>query len=140
MTTVRHFFRLIGLMLVLALFTGGYAFAQPSFGTVGLKVVPTERGHLIVLGLVPDSPADNVGLEPGDLIVQVDGFALAGSDFEKVVREYLWGAPGTEVRLVFMRPGEKGKRIVKIQRAVRRSEEAGDSPPGVRLIVPPGKE
>ena len=128
------------ILLALVLLTVGHAFAQATFGTVGLKVVPTERGHLVVLGLVPDSPADNVGLEPGDLIVQVDDFALAGSDFEEVVGEYLWGAPGTEVRLIFMRPGEKGKRIVKIQRAHRRTDEAGESPPGVRLIVPPAKE
>ncbi len=137
--TKRTLFPAILFVLSIIL-TGCDARAEDAFGTVGLKVVPTERGHLVVLGIVPGLPAENVGLEPGDLIVQVDDYALEGSAFEDVIKNYLWGAPGTEVRLVFMRPGQRGKRIVKIQRAPLPAGALDNAPPGVRLIVPPAAE
>ena len=41
------------------------------FGGIGAKVVPTVTGELIVLGVLPESPAALSGLRPGDMIVEV---------------------------------------------------------------------
>ncbi len=87
------------------------------FGGVGLQVVPTINGDLVVLNVLEDSPAAAKGLLPGDLIFQVDDFTLLGSDFGKVVSEYLWGPVGSSVELFYRRPGVAGVSKVVVQRS-----------------------
>lgn len=108
---------------------------EKPFGGVGLQVVPTVRGELVVLLVVPGSPASMAGLEPGDLIVQVDDFPLAGSDFTEVVSRYLWGEPGTSVTLRYLRPGVEGRKTVNLRR-VPIEPDAGKKTPGVELMLP----
>lgn len=109
----------------------------PRYGGVGLQVVPTSRGDLVVLGVVAGSPALEAGLRPGDLIVRVDDFPLAGSDFNAVASKYLWGRVGTKVILHYLRPGVSGARMVTLRRAVLERHPA--APPGVRMLTPPGQ-
>ena len=87
------------------------------FGGIGLQVVPTVDGDLVVLNVVPDAPAAEKGMLPGDMIFQVNDFPLKGSDFGKVVAEHLWGPVGVQVELVYRRPGVAGERRVTITRA-----------------------
>lgn len=86
-------------------------------GSVGLQVVPTVTGELVVLQIPPGTPAAASGMKPGDLIVQIDGFPLVGSDFAKVVAQHLWGAEGSQVVVHFLRPGEAGRKSVTLRRA-----------------------
>jgi C-terminal processing protease CtpA/Prc len=86
-------------------------------GTVGLQVVPTATGELAVLQVPPGTPAAAAAMKPGDLIVQIDDFPLAGSDFAEVVSQRLWGAQGTQVVIHFLRPGEAGRKAVTLRRA-----------------------
>jgi C-terminal processing protease CtpA/Prc len=119
----------------LVVFWAGIGGAQEKvFGGVGLQVVPTSRGDLVVLKVVEGSPAETGGLRPGDLIVQVDGFVLEGSDFTDVVSRYLWGEVGGSVTLKYLRPGEKGLHSVLLRRAPLNLDVA--QPPGVRMLVP----
>jgi carboxyl-terminal processing protease len=119
----------------LVVFWTGIGGAQEKvFGGVGLQVVPTSRGDLVVLKVVEGSPAETGGLRPGDLIVQVDGFALEGSDFTDVVSCYLWGEVGGSVTLKYLRPGEKGLHLVLLHRAPLNLDVT--QPPGVRMLVP----
>lgn len=90
---------------------------ETAFGGIGLQVVPTVDGDLVVLNVVKDAPAAEKGLLPGDMIFQVNGFLLKGSDFGKVVSQYLWGPVGASVELVYRRPGVAGERRVTITRA-----------------------
>jgi len=108
--------------------------AEKPFGGVGLQVVPTIKGELVVLNVIQGSPAAEGGLLPGDLIVRVDDFPLEGSDFTDVVSRYLWGEAGTEVTLTYLRPGEKGVHSATLRRAPLSSEV--DRPPGVRMLTP----
>ena len=62
-------------------------------------------------------PAANKGLQPGDLIFQVDDFPLQGSDFGRVVSEYLWGPVGSTVELFYRRPGVAGVSRATLQRS-----------------------
>ena len=87
-----------------------------AFGGIGLQVVPTVDGDLVVLNVLPDAPAAKQGILPGDMIFQVNGFLLKGSDFGKVVTEHLWGPVGATVELVYRRPGVAGEKRVSLER------------------------
>lgn len=104
------------------------------FGGIGAQVVPTVTGELVVLGVLPESPAARGGLQPGDMIVEVDGFALRGSDFHKVVMGKLWGEAGTEVQLRYLRPGKLWRQQVKLKRVVL--QPGSETLPGVQLLKP----
>lgn len=86
------------------------------FGGVGLQVVPTITGELVVLQVLEDAPAARQGLKPGDLIHRVDNVPLKGSDFGKIIAEHLWGPVGSNVELHYLRPGVAGVRRVTLQR------------------------
>ena len=94
------------------------AFAEEKqFGGVGLQVVPTINGDLVVLNVLENAPAAEKGLKPGDLIFQVDDFPLQGSDFGRVVSEHLWGQVDSSVELFYRRPGVVGVNRVILQRS-----------------------
>lgn len=90
---------------------------EEQFGGVGLQVVPTITGHLVVLNVIKDAPAEKAGVLPGDLIFQVNSFPLQGSDFGKVVSEHLWGPVGSPVELFYRRPGVVGVSRVVVTRS-----------------------
>jgi len=89
---------------------------EPVAAGVGLQVVPTERGEVVVLAVLNESPADRAGLKPGDLILQVDGQRLLGTDFEAVTTNLLRGKVGTSVDLTYQRPGVYGTFTVSLER------------------------
>jgi len=104
------------------------------FAGIGVQVVPTARGELVVLRVLDSSPARAATLLPGDLIIEVDGFALAGSDFAEVVPKRLWGAPGSSVNLTYKRPGEAGVQSVTLRRVPL--QPAAAQTPAVRMLTP----
>jgi len=125
----------LGVLLAVWLLVGvATAAAEKPFGSVGLQVVPTVNGELVVLGVVAGAPAAAAGLQPGDLIVQVDDFALAGSEFTEVVSRHLWGPVGSSVTIVYLRPGEAGRQTLKLRRAALKQEV--EAPPGVKMLKP----
>ncbi|WP_305046282.1 S41 family peptidase [Geoalkalibacter sp.] len=105
---------------------------------VGLQVVPTVLGELVVLAVVENSPAATAGIAPGDLIVAVDGQTLRGKDFAEVVTQYLWGPAGSSTVLTLKRPGRAGQEQKKIDRVVLKGA-AGKKLPGVEMLVPESK-
>jgi len=126
----------LGLLLVVFVLLAGLSSspaAEKPFGSVGLQVVPTVKGELVVLGIVAGAPAAAAGLQPGDLIVQVDDFALAGSDFSEVASRYLWGPVGSSVTIVYLRPGEEGRHSQTLNRAALKP---APPPPGVKMLTP----
>lgn len=106
----------IPLLLLLVPQLGAEAPTKSNYGGVGLHVVPTAEGQLVVLQVITGAPADRGGIKPGDLIVQVDDFPLQGSDFARVVSDYLWGPRGTSLLLTFLRPGVVGRQQVVLTR------------------------
>lgn len=114
----RLYALLLGALLLLTTTQSTTALAaEQQFGSVGLQVVPTIRGELVVLNVLAGAPAEKQGLLPGDLIFQVDGFALRGSEFGRVVSEYLWGPVGSNVEISYRRPGLPGEHRLVLQRA-----------------------
>jgi len=108
---------LFGILLVSAFLPTLLLADDVQFGGVGLQVVPTINGDLVVLNVLENAPAAEKGLLPGDLIFQVDDFTLQGSDFGRVVSEHLWGPVGSSVELFYRRPGAVGVSRVVIQRS-----------------------
>jgi len=103
-------------VLSLLMVVTGVSAEEQKFGGVGLQVVPTINGELVVLNVLDKTPASEKGVMPGDLIFQVDDFPLHGSDFGVVVSEHLWGPVGSQVELFYRRPGVAGVSRVVLKR------------------------
>ena len=68
---------------------------------------------VIIFEPYPDMPAAEVGLQVGDLMLEIDGKSLKGQNTTEV-SEQLRGEPGTTFVLKVQRPGEKKTREFKI--------------------------
>ena len=95
----------------------GAAENSGKLGSVGLQVVPTATGELVVLQVPAGTPEASSGMRPGDMIVQIGDFPLAGSDFAKVVSQHLWGPEGSRIVIHYLRPGETGRKTATLKRA-----------------------
>ncbi len=87
------------------------------FGGLGIQI-SQEHGVPRVISPIDGTPAAHADLQPGDLIVGIDGDSSQGLDLSKVVR-LLRGAPGTSVKLTIARGTEK-PFDVSITRAIIR--------------------
>jgi carboxyl-terminal processing protease len=77
------------------------AVTRGAFGGIGIEL--TLEGKVPeVISPIDGTPAANAGIEPGDRIVKIDGFATTGMDVETVVKR-LRGAPGSRVTLEIAR-------------------------------------
>lgn len=63
-----------------------------------------------VLKVFRGSPAEEAGLEDGDILVSADGHEITGEDLDYFVSTYIRGPENTEVELVVLR-GEKREEI-----------------------------
>lgn len=70
------------------------------FTVSGLKLLPgvNADGATEVFGVVPDSPAANVGIQAGDFIKAVNGRPVAELGFDRI-EDAIDGEPGAEVTL-----------------------------------------
>ena len=77
---------------------------ETSFVGIGIRYYRLD-GNLMVKGVILDSPAENAGIEPGDLILKADGVELAPlSDDE--VQSMVRGKEGSQVVITVQR-GQK---------------------------------
>ena len=67
--------------------------------------VDTTADYLTIISPIPGSPAEMVGLKPGDKIIAIDGEDMTGIDAE-LVRQRVLGPAGTTVILTVAREGE----------------------------------
>lgn len=86
------------------------------FGGLGIEV-GREDGFVKVIAPIDDTPAERAGLQPGDLIIRVDGDSTKGMELNEAVRR-MRGEPGTEIELTIMRDGDDGPFTVILERAV----------------------
>jgi carboxyl-terminal processing protease len=76
--------------------TGNYA-------GVGMRI-DVRDGWITVITPIIGTPADSLGIQTGDRIVEIDGVSTRGWNNDKAVKE-LRGPPNTKVRLIIVRPG-----------------------------------
>ena len=82
---------------------------------IGVTVTQTEEGYLLVNDVTSDSPAEAAGIQPADIIQQVDGQDVASMGYEEVVSA-VKGEEGTSVELGVLR--DEKPLVVEVQRAL----------------------
>ncbi len=85
------------------------------FSGIGLTVTEAKQG-LRIEKVFPGSPAENAGLQSGDLIVSVEGDSIAGESSE-VSTEKIKGPEGTEVTIGVKKSPSGKVRELEIERA-----------------------
>lgn len=67
------------------------------FGGIGV-VLTQQNGRLEIIEVVPDTPASKAKLQPGDVILAVDGVQITKNNIDDVLNK-LRGLPGSTVQL-----------------------------------------
>ena len=62
-----------------------------------------------------DAPADKAGLKAGDKILKIDGKSTKGKNADEI-HAFIKGYPGTEIKMIIQRPGEKKEMEVALVR------------------------
>ncbi len=75
------------------------------YGGVGITI-GLRDGYVTVINLLEGFSASKQGVEVGDRIIEVEGKTTKGISLE-AIRQYVRGAPGTELKMRIEREGEK---------------------------------
>jgi carboxyl-terminal processing protease len=86
------------------------------FGGLGIYIDDAADGYIVIISPIKGTPADRVGLKPGDKIVDVDGRDIRNLGVS-AVSKMLRGEPGTQVTVGIMRQGVPGLLYFEITRA-----------------------
>lgn len=79
---------------------------EGDFEGIGAEVQPTQDGqHVMIVAPLPESPAEDAGIRPGDVILEVDGEDAEGWTVLDAVNE-IRGPKGTTVTLTVRHIGE----------------------------------
>ena len=74
-----------------------------NFVGIGIYMIKDESTNKIVVYYpIPGSPAEEVGIKSGDIILRVNGTEYSGDDFENI-SSYIKGEEGTTVNIVIQR-------------------------------------
>lgn len=85
------------------------------FGGLGIEV-GSEDGFVKVISPIDDTPAANAGIQPGDLIVKIDGKPTKGQSMSESI-DSMRGKPGSPITLTIVRGGGKPFDVT-IKRAI----------------------
>lgn len=75
-----------------------------------------EEGDFIITSVIKDTPAERGGLQPGDMILAVDGTDIQGKSFQELL-SMIRGEENTKLTLRFSRPGEAEPLEISLKRA-----------------------
>ena len=116
-------------MVVLAGVLANFLLAVVAFSIVySAAGIPTKTDQVRIVGIAPDSPADRIGLEEGDIVLKVDNQRLSGlSHFTQLVRE----KKGEEIKLEIMRTVNDQQSTINYQLIPREHPPEKEGPLGV---------
>lgn len=110
---------------------------QGKFGGVGV-IVSQERGKLIIISPIEDTPAAKGGIKSGDEIVEIDGHDLSKMKNKDAV-DLMRGVPGSTLELVIKRKKEKKliefslkREIIKVKSV--REQRLGEKDKSIRYV------
>ena len=78
--------------------------ATGNYSGVGITFSENEAGDFEVISINPGSPAEKAGVEPGDLILEVDGKTFTDAD---IMAAAIRGKKGTDVKLSISHEGKE---------------------------------
>lgn len=93
---------------------------QGFFEGIGAEV-GIRDGSITILAPMPDSPAEEAGIKPGDVILEVDGESIRGLNLLEVVR-MIRGEKGSTVQLLLRHMDSAEAILVEIERGVIKLE------------------
>ncbi|MFP4227380.1 MAG: trypsin-like peptidase domain-containing protein [Salinivenus sp.] len=107
------------------------AYLGVNFGPASQNIIESEdlpSGAAVVSRVQEDTPADEAGLEGGDIIVAIDGERL--SEYLQVSNTIAGKEPGDEVELTINRDGEERTLTVTLgeREEATASSDSGESP------------
>jgi carboxyl-terminal processing protease len=83
---------------------------------IGVVVTLNDKGQVVIVNAIEDTPAFIMGVKEGDIITKVEGKDISGMALDNVVA-MMRGKEGTEVNLTIYRPSENKTMDLKIKRA-----------------------
>lgn len=84
------------------------------FGGLGIEV-GLEDGFIKVISPIDDTPAQQAGIQAGDLIIRLDDTPVKGLSLSEAVSR-MRGEPGTDITLTIVREGEEKPLKIAITR------------------------
>jgi len=81
------------------------------YGGLG-SLIRKSGDYIVVTDIYKGFPADQHGIKPGDLLINIDGKSLKGVSSDKV-SAMLKGDPGSEVTVTFLRNGKEFTEKIK---------------------------
>lgn len=73
---------------------------------IGVTVGVNTEGYIVVISTVKGSPAEDAGIDSGDLIIAVDDVSYKGSQLDNAVAN-MRGPSGSKVKVTYLRNGKK---------------------------------
>ena len=101
------------------------------FGGLGIEV-GLEDGFIKVISPIDDTPAAKAGIQPGDLIIKLDGSSVKGMSLGESV-DKMRGKVGTPVRVTIVRDGEEKPLEITLKPGGYSYSECQNQKPGTRL-------
>lgn len=94
--------------------------AKGEFGGLGIEI-GEKGGYVNIISPLEGTPADKVGILPGDLIVKINGESIKDKSLSEVIKR-LRGDPGTDITLTINRASSKNmlefsmvRELIKVQ-------------------------
>lgn len=88
-----------------------------------------ETNAVTITNVYKDSPAEEAGMEEGDILLEVDGHEVTGEDLNQVVA-WIKGEEGTEVKLHMLRDSQEMdltavRRMIEVQTVTCEMKDSG---------------
>ena len=93
-------------------------FPDERTGGIGIRIATDEQGILIE-DVMPGGPAEDLGLEPGDVVVAVEGKDAKEISLDEFV-ETMTGPEGSDVEFVLRAAGDSGDDALETVKVTRR--------------------
>lgn len=87
------------------------------FGGLGIEVGMTKDGYIEVISPIDDTPAQQAGIQAGDVILRLDGTSVKGMSLDEAVKR-MRGEVGSKIVLTLERKGRQNALEIILTRAI----------------------